>query len=241
MGFLSGLVGGVTGFLTGGPVGAAVGAVSGFASGGGDKSTGSSSSSSSTSQQTELRPFSAQEQTLYDSAMSSAQAAGKPMTELEKTQLRERIFNASYQPQAQAITQSYQTAGAQNYANAARRGGAFNSSTKDREDLNAASQARDLGSAANTATLNAEQMLLQEQENRRLAVASANDTLNSLWDARLKGSKIVNTSSGRGKTETKSPDTFWQTAASGIGQALTDKDSWWNKRSSGGGATGEAA
>jgi hypothetical protein len=173
MGFLSGLVGGVTGFLTGGPVGAAVGAVSGFASGGGDKTTGSSSSSSSTSQQTELRPFSAQEQTLYDSAMSSAQAAGKPMTELEKTQLRERIFNASYQPQAQAITQGRRTTPTPRGAV-----GPFNSSTKDREDLNAASQARDLGSAANTATLNAEQMLLQEQENRRLAVASANDTLN---------------------------------------------------------------
>ncbi len=243
MGFFGSLIKGVagaaTGFLSGGPVGAVAGGIAGLASSG-DSSSASGSGTSSSSQYTELRPFTPQEQSLYDQAVANIQSAGKPLTDLEKQQLRERIFNASYQPQATAINQSYDTAQAQGYANAARRGAGFNSATNEASGTREAARAQTLGQAANQATLNAEQMIAQEQEQRRLAAASALDQLNTVWNQRLSGSKIINTGSTSSSQTNTGADSFWQTVASGVGQAITDKDSWWNKRKTTGGSTGSS-
>lgn len=227
---LKGVTGAATGLLSGGPVGAIAGGIAGLASGGGGTTSSSGSGTTASSQYTELRPFTAAEQSMYDQAVANIQSSGKPLTDLEKQQLRERIFQASYQPQATAINQSFDTAQAQGYANAARRGAGFNSATNEASATREASRAQTLGQAANQATLNAEQMIAQEQEQRRLAVASALDQLNTVWNQRLSGSKIVNTGSTSQTQNTTQPDSFWQTAAGAVGQAITDKDSWWNKR-----------
>lgn len=235
---LKGVAGAATGFLSGGPAGAVAGGIAGLASGGGGTTSSGSTANNSTMQYTELRPFTAQEQSLYDQAVANIQSAGKPLTDLEKQQLRERIFQASYQPQATAINQSFNTAQAQGYANAARRGAGFNSATNEASGTREAQRASTLGQAANQATLNAEQMIAQEQEQRRLATASALDQLNTVWNQRLAGSKIINTGSSRSTGTSTQPDSFWQTAAAGVGAALTDKDSWWNKRKTTGGSSG---
>ena len=222
--------GAATGFLAGGPIGAVAGGVAGgFSSP--DSATNSSRANQTQTEYTQLREFTPQEQSVYDQAIGNLQASGKPLTEQEKQALRERIFAASYNPQAQAIEQGYATAGATDYANAARRGGGFNSASADRADLRTASKSRELGRAADSATLTAENQILQEQENRRMASASALDQMNAMWDARLKGSKIVRTGGSASESTVTGQDNFWQTAAAGVGSALTNKDSWWNKRS----------
>lgn len=218
-----GLLGGAVGFLSGGPVGAAAGLVGGLSSGG---QSGTASSSSTTSS-VNMRPWDIKESTAYGGAMDSMIANGTPMSAADAEAYRTRMFNAIYNPAANAVNQAATTASATNYANAARRGAGANSTTKQEQTLIDSKKQAQLGDVASQATAQAEQAYMAEEANRRANMASAISELGQLWQQRLAGSSTTTSSSGT-NTDT-SPNPFWGTAAAGLATAVNDPNSYFNR------------
>lgn len=198
-------------------------------SGGGTKASSSGSQSQSTTQQTQLRDWTPQEQIAYNNAMAGLAAAGQPMTPEAEAAMRDKIYQANYNPAATAIKSGLETAQADTYANAARRGASQTSTTGAASATNDAVAARELGLASSNATIAAENAFLAEQQRQQQAAAQHVATLNSLWSARLQGSKIVNSSSGStSANESSGGGSFGERLAQGVGYALGNKDSYLN-------------
>ncbi|MBM3495940.1 MAG: hypothetical protein FJX72_16695 [Armatimonadetes bacterium] len=234
-GLLKGVVKGVTGLAglaTGGVgstiLGIAGDVLSGAGGGGKQKTSSSTGTSGTTTQQTMLRDWTATEQGLYDQAAAGLAAAGQPMTPEAAAAIRERIYQANFLPQRQAIEEGLATAGANRYSQAARRGAGQSSATVAGSATDEARAARELGLASQNATIAAENQVLAQQQAAIAASQSYVQTMNALWDQRLKGSKIVqsSTSSGHSSSETRQPGGG---LLGGIGAALGNKDSWLNK------------
>jgi hypothetical protein len=220
MSFLGGLIKGAVGLATGG-VGSAVLGLAGDllgGAGGGQSQTASQSGSSTSTQETQLRDFSAKEQSLYNQAAAGLAASGQPMTPAAEAAIRKRIYDANFLPQQQAIENGLATAGANRYSQAARRGAGQSSATVAGSATDAAVAAREVGLASQNATIAAETQLQASQ--------SYIQTMNALWDQRTKGSKIVTTNSSNASSSQQSPGGG---LLGGIGYALGNKDSWLNK------------
>lgn len=232
MGLLGSILGAATSIIPGGglikgALGLAGDVLGGM--GGSNSATSSGSTSGVNTQTTELRAWTPAEQTALDNAMAGLAQSGVPMTPEIEAALRERIFQANYQPAAQAINQGLQTGQATDYANAARRGAGASSATVTGGKIQEARAATALGTAAQNATISAENAYLAEEQNRRAAATSYIDTMNSLWSNRLHGSKIVNTSSGTStSTGTEGGGSLTEQVLGGLGSALGNKDSFLN-------------
>lgn len=228
MSFLGGLIKGAVGLATGGTGGAILGLAGDLlgGAGGGQKQTGATSSSGMTTQQTMLRDWTGKEQALYDQAAAGLAAAGQPMTPEAAAQIRERIYQANFLPQQDAIKEGLATAGATRYSQAARRGAGQSSATVAGSATDDARAARELGLASQNATIAAENQALAQQQMNIAASQSYVQTMNALWDQRLKGSKIVTSNTSSGTSSAESPGGG---LLGGIGYALGNKDSWLNK------------
>jgi hypothetical protein len=232
MSFLGGLgravVGGITGLAQGGPLGAAVGVLGG-AFGGGDKEKRQSSSTSSTSTSTtKLRPWEAGEQAMVNNAMGSI-AANQPMTAADASAQRDRIYSSLFDPAAKALNESAATSQAQLYSSAARRGAADNTATRSEQLKIEARKGSALADVSSSASLKAEDVYLQEEQNRRNNILTSIQELGQAWNQRLQGSTIVQTGGQSGTATSTTPNNFFSSAAAGIGSAVTDKNSYFNK------------
>lgn len=235
MGFFSGLgklVKGAVGLATGG-VGNAVLGVAGdllAGGGGGQKQSGSSSTGASgtSTQQTMLRDWSPEERAVYEQAMAGMAASGQPMTPAAEAEIRKRIYDANFLPAQQAIQQNLATGAAQNYSLAARRGGGQTSAVQGQGATDVATAGRLTGEASQNATIAAENQLLAEKQMQMQNTQNYLSQINAMWDARLKGSKVVtsNSSSGYSTSESSIPGGG---IGGAIGYALGNKDSWLNK------------
>jgi hypothetical protein len=227
MSFLGGLIKGAVGLATGG-VGSAVLGLAGDllgGAGGGQSQTGSQSGGGTSTQQTQMRDWSATEESLYNQAAAGLAASGQPMTPAAEAAIRKRIYDANFLPQKQAIEDGLATAGANNYSQAARRGAGQSSATVAGSATDAARAAREVGLASQNATISAENQVLAQQQQVQ-ASQSYVQTMNALWDQRTKGSKIVTTNSSNASSSQQSPGGG---LLGGIGYALGNKDSWLNK------------
>lgn len=240
MGFFGSLIKGVVGAATGG-VGNAVLGLAGDVLGGMSGSKKSSTTTGST-QSTQLRDWTPEEQAAYSQAMAGLASAGQPMTAANEAALRDKIYQANYQPAAQAIQTGLATAQANDYASAARRGAANSSATVGQGATNNATAARELGLASQNATIAAENAKIQEEQQRQQAAANYVATINALWTQRLNGSSIVNTGTS---TANDGGGSTLENILGGIGSAIGNKDSWLNqnvlgkkKSSPSGGGTG---
>lgn len=232
MSFLGGLIKGAVGLATGGVGGAVLGLAGDLlgGAGGGSSSKGVSSSGSTNTQtqQTQLRDWTQTEQSLYDQAAAGLAASGQPMTPEAAAAIRERIQQANFLPQKQAIEEGLATAGATRYSQAARRGAGQSSATVAGSATDDARAARELGLAAQNATIAAENQVLAQQQMQLQASQNYIQTMNALWDQRTKGSKIVQTSSSEGR-QTREESQPGGGLLGGIGYALGNKDSWLNQ------------
>jgi hypothetical protein len=232
MGLLGSIFKGVVGAATGGIGGAVLGVagdILGGMGGGGSKGASSGSASGTQTQQTQLRDWNPAEQAAYENAMAGLASAGKVPTPEEQAALRERIFNANYQPAAQAIQQGLATTQAQGYANAARRGAGSNSATVTGGKIQEARAATALGNAAQEATLAAESTAMAQEQIRQQAATNYIQQMNALWDARLKGSKVVSTNSSTSSAASSEGErSLGERILGGIGSAIGNKDSYLN-------------
>lgn len=228
MGFFGSLIKGVTGLATGGVGGAVLGLAGDLlgGAGGGAKQSTSTGATGTTTQQTMLRDWTAQEQSLYDQAAAGLAASGQQMTPEAAAQIRERIYQANFLPQQQAIQEGLATAGANRYSQAARRGAGQSSATVAGSATDEARAAREVGLASQNATIAAENQVLAQQQMQQQAAQSYVQTMNALWDQRLRGSKIVSTNASTGSSNTEQPGGG---LLGGLGYALGNKDSWLNQ------------
>lgn len=218
------LVKGAVGLATGGVGGAVLGIAGDLLAGGGGGQKQTASGSGTSTQQTMLRDWTPAEQSVYEQAMAGLAASGQPITPEAEAEIRQRIYNANFLPQKQAIEQGLATSAAQNYSLAARRGAGQTSAAAASGATDAAVAARETGLAAQNATISAENQLMAEKQLRMQNVQSYLAQVNALWDARLKGSKVVTTNSSSQSAEQPGGG-----VGGAIGYALGNKDSWLNK------------
>ena len=214
--------GALSGFAMGGPVGAVAGGLAGLFSGGGDTSVQESRTTST--EQMNLRKWTGQEQGAVNQAFESLGLAGAPMSPEERADMEQKIYDAIYNQSSSKIQEGFASAEAGQYAAARRRGGGNTSASADQQVLNKASLGRELGFASDRATLGAREGYLAESADRRQTGLAELQKLSELYRMRESGSKITRTSHTTGSYQ--SPDTFWQSAALGVGDALRDEDSW---------------
>ncbi len=207
--------------LTGGPAGAVAGAASGLMSGGGDTTTGTQTSTRSV----DLRNMTADERAQHQQSTGGLLNASAGMSTKEIEESRQRNYDALYGRASDEIGQKYETRGAQRTASSARRGAAISSLDRDDARIDRSSEARETGRASQEATIGAEQLLLAERADRRATADAYQRQLDSIWNKRLSNSSVTTT----GTSTSTSPDSFWQSAAAGVGNALLNDNSYFNK------------
>ena len=232
MGLFSSIIKGVVGAATGGVGGAVLGLAGDLLGGAGGGSSGSASGSGTTSgsstQQTIMRDWSPAEQTAYNQAMAGLAQSGQPVTPEAEAAIRKRIYDANFLPAQQQIQQGLANSAAQNYSLAARRGAGQTSAAVARGGTDAAMAAREIGLASQNATIAAENQVMAQEQLRMQNVQNYIQQMNALWDARIKGSKIVTTNTGT-SSQTQQQSTDGGGLLGGIGYALGNKDSWLNQ------------
>jgi len=230
MGLFGGILGGLVGFATGGPVGAAVGAASGFSSGNSASRTSQTwgSQSGTATRETQMRPWTDQEQSLLDQAYAGLQGELKPTGAADEEAQRKQIYESIFGPQQEAISSAYATAKNQDYANRASRGAANSYAADVMGQKLTSGEARDTAAAAGSATMSAEQVIQARREQARARIATYLQTITQLWNQRISESKVVTTSSGGTSSTAVAPDTFLPSVFAGLGNAVTDETSYLN-------------
>lgn len=230
MGFFSnlgkGLLGGVGGFLAGGPLGAAAGFAGGLLSSDPSSRMTNMSANQTSTTQTQLRGLDPTEQGLHDASSAGAMASMQQMTPEAQAQMLQQNREALLSGSNLAINTSYDDAAARQYANEASRGAAGGSTGNARADRQQALRGRELGLASDRATIESQNMMLQQRADRRANAAQYMNNLRDVWNRQLQGSAITTT--GSSTSTTLAPDTTIPDAMGLIGHGLTSPDSYYN-------------
>lgn len=217
---MKGITGGITGGATGGPVGAILGGIGGLFGGGGNESSQTQNSSSTSTTGVNARDWTGQEQGALDNAFGSM--ANANMTPEQAAAMEHDIYGNLFGAGKQQIDNTYNQGAAQNYSQAARRGGGNTSRTGELDRTNLKSKANDTANLSAQSQLQAQQMRQQEEANMRANSQVALQQLNSLWQNRLASSSVTTTTDSVGGGSYSGPDTFYQDAASSLGGVAAD-------------------
>lgn len=212
MGLLSGIAGTLGGLAAGGPLGALAGAIGGFGAGG--------SAARTTTQSIQLRDLTPQQQYVLNRAFELWGENLERMTPENEEALRAELFRASYDPQAKAIKSAYAEAGGQQDAALGRRGMLDSSEARATMADRTSRQAGDLATAANNATLTAENLYSNRLRDNLAMSSNLANAVQAIGNYQNLGAT----------TKVTGPDTTWQDIAGSLGYAAGSDKSWWNQQ-----------